>query len=195
MAEDGRRAKALAVLAAVPDRIRKEVRKTIEKQLAAIVAAQKRAAPVESGALRESIRYVMGDVDVASSANLTATSGKRSKGSRFAGSAGGVIRGDPDLTGTVIAGDREAFYARFVEFGTAPHSLVKGNLVEDMVSVTTKKGVTYRMKVKRWTRPMEKGHPGAQARPFFYGPFRARRKIAKTAVARAIGRAVKDAAK
>jgi len=189
MAEDGRRQKALAVLAAVPDRIRKEVRKAIEKQLAEIVAAQKRAAPVESGALRDSIRYVMGDVDVASSANLTATSGKRSKGSKFAGSAGGVIRGDADLTGTVIAGNRDAFYARFVEFGTAPHPLHAGFRVEAKGFAVGGK----RVKVRRKGPPVM--HPGARARPFFYGPFRARRKIARSAVSRAIGQAVKDAAK
>lgn len=152
MATRGSRERTLKILAAIPKEIRKGVRVQIEKQAGSIVDTQKRLVAEDSGALRDSIRYQMGDVELASSANLAS------------GAAG---KGDPDLTATIIAGDRDAYYARFVEFGTAPHTNGGKFAGTD--------------------------HPGTAAKPFFYAPFRANRKRAKAAVSRAIGKAVKAA--
>ena len=160
------REKTLARLKKVPTQIRQHVRKVIEAEAKTIVDMQKRLVAVDSGALRNSIRYEIGDVSLASSANLHGGGGARRKGSKFKGSAGGIIAGDPDLTATIVAGDREAFYARFVEFGTQEHP--QGGLFKG-------------------TR-----HPGTAPQPFFYGPYRARKKQAKRAVSTAIRKAVKE---
>lgn len=195
MAKRVSREHTLAILAAVPKGIRQEVRKVIEQKAGEIVATQKSLVPVKSGDLKKSIRYEMGNVALSSSANLFGTSGKRTKGEAYKGSAGGKIVGDPDLTATIIAGDDKAFYARFVEFGTAPHSLEKGELVTSWVNVV-RKGVQFRTRVRRRTKFADaKRHPGSAPHPFFYGPFRASKKRVKSAVSRAIGKAVKAAAK
>jgi HK97 gp10 family phage protein len=157
-----RREKTLAKLAAIPAKVRARLAPAIRKEAAAVVAMQKRLVAVESGGLRDSIRFVAGDVLLDSTANL-------SGGGRRGGSGGGgyLVKGDPDLSATIIAGDREHFYARFVEFGTSPHPQ-KGAF----------KGTT---------------HPGTSAQPFFYGPFRAAKKGIKRRISRETGRAVKEA--
>lgn len=104
------REKALAKLAAIPQRVRPALRKAIEDAAGEVVEFQRRVVPVESGKLRASIRFVMGSFKTAGSAQLRA----------------GSVEGDPDLTATVVAGDQAGWYARLVEFGTAEHSLAKG---------------------------------------------------------------------
>lgn len=195
MARKGSRERTLAILAAVPKAIRKDVRKVIEQKAAEIVAEQKSQVPVRTGGLKKSIRYEMGDVSLSSSANLSGTSGTRTKGSRYNGSAGGKIAGDADLTATIIAGDREHWYARFVEFGTAAHSLQKKEVVLSWVDVV-RNGIRYRQRVRHKTAfGAPETHPGSAPHPFFYGPFRANKKRIKSVVSRAIGKAVKAAAK
>ena len=176
------RARTLKLLAAIPKAVRDRVRPVIEASAEELVGMQKRMVPVRRGKLRDSIRHEMGSVWLDSSGVLAGSSGQRTRGSRWLGSAGGKIEGDPDLTATILAGDFASFYARFVEFGTKPHSLSKGFLV--------------RMRGRnRRVRPSnDRLHPGARARPFFYGPFRALRRKIKARVSRAIGRAVKEVA-
>jgi HK97 gp10 family phage protein len=152
MARRGSRERTLAILTAIPKEIKKAVRAEIEKQAGSIVDSQKRLVAEQSGDLRDSIRFQMGNVELDSSANLAS------------GKAG---QGDPDLTATIIAGDRKAFYARFVEFGTAPHEN-GGEFAGTQ-------------------------HPGTAPQPFFYGPFRSNKKRAKSAVSRAISKAVRAA--
>jgi hypothetical protein len=82
-------------------------------------------------------------------------------------SSGGV-KGDPDLTVTITAGNKEVFWARWEEFGTAPHK--QGGMF---------KGTD---------------HPGTAARPFFYGPFRALRKRVKSRITRATRKATREIA-
>lgn len=176
------RARTLKILAAIPKAVRERVRPVIEASAEELVGLQKRMVPARRGKLRDSLRHEMGSVSLASSGVLAGSSGRRAKGSRFGGSAGGKIEGDPDLTATVLAGDRGAFYARFVEFGTRPHSVSHGFLVRV-------RGRLRRVRPKNWRK-----HPGARARPFFYGPFRALRRKIKSRVSRALRRAVKEAA-
>lgn len=71
-----------------------------------IVDAMKAAVPVDSGALRASIGWTWGDVPAGTFVIADIRSGKN-KGDQYA-----------TLRIKIYAGSREAFYARFVEFGT-----------------------------------------------------------------------------
>lgn len=154
------REKALAKMRAIPQRVRPALRKAIEGAAGEVVAFQKRVAPSKSGKLRKSIKFVMGSFETSGSAQLRA----------------GSVQGDPDLTATVIAGDNDGWYARLVEFGTAPHSLAKG---------ANRKSGKYQ----------DKGptHSGSTPRPFFYGPFRALRKKLKRRISTAVRKAALEA--
>jgi HK97 gp10 family phage protein len=178
------RERALAKLARIPAAVRRKIRPTIEAEAAEIVGMQKRLVAVESGELRDSIRYEMGDTFLDSSANLAATGGVKTKGSSFRGSGGGLIKGDPDLTATIIAGDRDAWYARFVEFGTKRHRIAP-----------RKRGESLSIEGNVLAPNRAVWHPGAKSRPFFYGPFRGRRSKAKRAIARAFRAAIRAVAK
>jgi HK97 gp10 family phage protein len=68
----------------------------------------------------------------------------------------------------IVAGDAKAWYARLVEFGTAPH--VNGGRFAGTL------------------------HPGASPRPFFYPVFRANRRRARSRLTRAIRKGIKEAA-
>jgi len=83
-----------------------------------------------------------------------------------------------DMRITIFAGDDKAFYARWAEFGTAPHSLAKG---------------ADRSSRRRRNLPGRQ-HPGARAHPFFYPAYRANRKKLKSRVSRAITKAAKKVA-
>jgi len=63
------------------------------------------------------------------------------------------------LTITIYAGDESAYYARWVEFGTAPH--INGGLFAGT------------------------SHPGTSAQPFFFPAYRANRKSAKREIRKA----------
>jgi len=85
-------------LAALPDAAKAEIRPALEKSAQEIVALAKSLAPVDKGDLRASIGWTWG----------TAPKGSIK--------IGAVVSGD--LTVTIYAGNSEAFYARWVEFGT-----------------------------------------------------------------------------
>lgn len=149
------REKTLAKLKAIPQKARETMKVALKSNSDQVVAMQKRLVPTDSGELRNSIRAEWGDVALASSANLSSSGGM-------------TVRGDPDLTVTIVAGDDQAYYARWVEFGTAPHD--QGG----------------------WAKGTK--HPGTTPRPFFFGPWRALRKKMKSNVARAVNRAAKQVA-
>lgn len=71
-----------------------------------IVDAMKKAAPVQTGDLRDSIGWTWGEVPAGSFVIDEIRSGKN-KGDQYA-----------TLRIKIYAGNREAFYARFQEFGT-----------------------------------------------------------------------------
>lgn len=85
-------------LAALPDVAKAEIRPALEKSAQEIVALAKSLVPVDQGDLRDSIGWTWG----------TAPKGSIK--------IGAVVSGD--LTVTIFAGNSEAFYARWVEFGT-----------------------------------------------------------------------------
>jgi HK97 gp10 family phage protein len=137
------------------------------KSAAEMVGTAKSFAPVKSGALRDSVAYTFGEYRPANS-NVRGVTG------------GGSKLNDPDLTVTIHAGDADAYYAAFVEFGTTSHKieakaapalhLYGGDYVESV------------------------NHPGASARPFFFPAWRLVKKKVKGRVSRATTRAAKKVA-
>lgn len=72
------------------------------------------------------------------------------------------------MTLTIYAGNSEAFYARWIEFGTAPHT--NGGLFAGSAN------------------------PGTSAQPFFFVSFRANKRSAKAAIRKAIRSSAKKVA-
>jgi HK97 gp10 family phage protein len=151
-----RGAKSLAAkLRAIPRAAREEIRGVLEKGAAEMSTTAKAFAPKRSGALASSIGYTFGAYQP-DNANV-----------RGVGSGGGSLD-DPDLTVTIHAGNARAFYAAFVEFGTAPH---------------TNEG------------KFEGSHnPGAPAQPFFFPAYRLTKKRNKSRITRATTKAAKRVA-
>lgn len=133
----------------LPQVARSTIRLAMEGVANDIVAMARSLCPEDSGALRDSIGW---------------TWGAPPRGSITLGKVARSSLGK-DLTITVYAGNDEAFWARWVEFGTAPHE--NGGLFAG-----TK-------------------HPGTTAQPFFFPAYRANRKPAS----RRIRKATRDAAK
>lgn len=76
-------------------------------------------------------------------------------------------KGDPSLAAIITAGNTNVRYAHLVEFGTAPH--LNGGVFAGAQ------------------------HPGTSPQPFFFPPYRARKKKIKNGVARAVNKAIKKA--
>jgi len=135
-------------LARLPIVARQMIRQQMEKTADEIVTMMKNLAPVDDGKLRDSIGW---------------TWGKAPKGSITLASVKST--GEDGMTLTIYAGNSEAYYARWVEFGTARHEnsgLFAGSI-----------------------------HPGTTAQPFFYVSWRANKRRAR----RAVSKAVRDSAK
>lgn len=137
-------------LDALPAKVKARIREAMEAGAEEVVTMAKALVPTDSGALRDSIGW---------------TYGRAPKGAMTLGiveSTGG------DLTITIYAGNSEAFYARWIEFGTSAHAAggkFKGAQI-----------------------------PSIPAQPFFYVSFRASRKRIKSRLTRAINKAAKEVA-
>lgn len=132
----------------LPQVAKQMIRQAMEAKANEIVATMKNLVPVDDGTLRDSIGW---------------TWGKAPKGSLTLASV--QATGDSDMTLTIYAGNKEAFYARWVEFGTARHE--NGGLFAGSI------------------------HPGTTAQPFFFVSWRANKRRA----VRAVRKASRDAAK
>lgn len=135
-------------LKAFPKVAEEEIRKAMEASANEIVALAKSLVPKDSGSLAESIAWTYGDAP---------------KGAIVLGKVKGSASGNLKIT--VYAGGPDAYYARFIEFGTAPH--LNGG------------------------RFAGSANPGTSAQPFFYPAYRATRKLAKGRVTRAINKSAK----
>ena len=135
-------------LAKLPAVAKQMIRQAMEAKANEIVAMMKNLVPVDDGTLRDSIGW---------------TWGKAPKGSLTLASV--QATGDNDMTLTIYAGNKEAFYASWVEFGTARHE--NGGLFAGSI------------------------HPGTTAQPFFFVSWRAN----KRRTVRAVRKASRDAAK
>lgn len=150
-----------AQLRAIGPEVRAAVRRTMEKQANDIVKTAKSLVPARSGALRDSIGWTWGDPPQGS---VMLDQSDAFDGERI----------------TIYAGNEEAFYARWVEFGTQPHSLYPRADVS---------------RNRLQTQPDGSMHPGAGAHPFFFPAYRANSKKAKAAIRASITRAIKKALK
>lgn len=97
----------------MPQAVRNRVKPALERSAKRINALQKSLVPQKTGALFASISYKFGSTPVLSSSASFSLGGQ------------GALGGDKDLTAWIYAGTEdkkaEGWYARFVEFGTAPH--------------------------------------------------------------------------
>lgn len=119
----------------LPPAALEEIKPAMAAAADSIVAMMKNLVAVEDGDLGNSIGW---------------TWGKAPKGSMVVAAVKASLGGD--LTITIYAGNTEAYYARWVEFGTAAH--VNGGKFAGTQ------------------------HPGTRAQPYFYVSFRANRKAA-----------------
>lgn len=137
----------------LPQLAEEEISKAMVQSADEIVALMKSLAPTKSGDLENSIAWTWGDAPT---------------GSMVIGKVRQKGRGAGNLQITLYAGGGDAYYARFVEFGTSPFT--NGGLFAGSEN------------------------PGTVAQPFFYPAFRAGRKRAKGRVTRAINKSAKRAA-
>lgn len=133
-------------LRVLPDKARAKLREALAREADEVVALMRRLAP-DDDALQKSIGWSW-DGKVPKGAMALATKGKG------------------DLTITVFAGDSDAFYARWWEFGTAPRQHKSGKNVGEM-----------------------------PAQPFFYPGWRASRKGVKAALRKASREAALEVAR
>lgn len=94
-------------VAQIPKRIELAARGAMEKGADELVAMMKRLVPKDTGDLRDSIGWTWGNAPAGS--KVIAQSDPNERGLRI----------------TVYAGSQKAFYAAWVEFGTAPHNVAK----------------------------------------------------------------------
>lgn len=134
----------------LPPIVKDRIREALEEGADEIVNMAKSLVPSDTGALRDSIGW---------------TYGQAPKGAMTLGKVQAI---GGDLTITIYAGNSEAFYARWVEFGAAAHTA--GGKFE---------GATI---------------PAIPASPFFYVSFRALRRKVKSRVTRSINKAAKEVA-
>jgi len=145
----------------IPARVRTLTRSALVVWADKIVASMKAFAPKRSGALIESIGWVWG--------------AEAPKGTI---SVGTVRGGDPDFTITVFAGGKDAFWARWVEFGTQPHATVKNASV-----------------LRGHRQGQGTQHPGTTPQPFFFPAVRLNRRGGRSRVSRAIKRGIQEGAR
>lgn len=145
----------------MPERVKAAARKAMEAAAEDVVRLAKSLVPVEEGTLKESIGW---------------TWGKPPNGALMLGKVLSAITG-AEMTLTIYAGSNDAFYARWVEFGTAPHTNAAGDFK---------------------ARPGESRglrHPGSAAKPFFYPAYRANKRQAIRKIAGAVRKEVRAIAR
>jgi HK97 gp10 family phage protein len=98
------REKLLRQMHRMPNEVRSAIKQSLAQVADEITDYQRRLVPVASGKLKESIVSIFGDKPAAPNSGVIG--------------GGGTILGDPDLTLWILAGSEEAYYARWVEFGT-----------------------------------------------------------------------------
>jgi HK97 gp10 family phage protein len=155
----------LRQMKAMPELVRAEYSRVLEENARELTAAIRRAAPYDDGALRASIDYRQGYSGQAAQLALRGGAGAETR-AQAKGAAG--------LLWTVSAGNAEAFYARWVEFGSSGHGIGSGGAA----SASDGSG---------W-------HPGAAANPFFWPTVRLYQKRLKSRMMRAGRKAAKAAA-
>ncbi|KJZ31633.1 hypothetical protein TW83_07670 [Paracoccus sp. S4493] len=154
----------VAKLKQIPAAAVDAARLAMEEGAEEICVMMRSLVPAKSGALRASIGWTWGDLPPGTFMIDEIRSGPN-KGDQYA-----------TLRIRIYAGSKEAFYARFVEFGTQPHSLAR--------NASVKRG-------KRQDKGA--GHPGTVAQPFFYPTWKAKRAEFRTRIRNKVRAAIKEA--
>lgn len=141
-------------VAALPRRIERAAKDAMEKGADELVAMMKRLVPQDTGDLRDSIGWTWGNAPAGS--RVIAQSDANERGLRI----------------TVYAGSKKAYYAAWVEFGTAPHNVASGGGNKSHSGDVN-------------------GHPGNRAQPFFFPSYRALRKRIQARIKRQTRAAMK----
>lgn len=150
-------------LSRLPDAVKNQIAEAMEKAAQDVVEYAQRLVPVDEMVLYESIGWTWGDPPAGS---ITLGRSRRRPGD--------------GLLITIYAGNDEAFYARWVEFGTAPHNVASGGgTVAGRRSLASGGGL---------------GHPGARAQPFFFPAYRANRRRVRSRISRATNAAARKEA-
>lgn len=156
--------KIVAKLQKIPDVAVEAARRAMEEGATKIVAQMKAATPARTGELRNSIGWTWGELPPGTFMIDEIRTG-RNQGEQFA-----------TLRLKIYAGSKEAFYARFVEFGTRAHSVARNASVD------------------RSKRQDQGGmHPGTAAQPFFYPTWRKMRAEWRREIRNAVRAAIRDA--
>lgn len=167
------------------DRLRRQLQALPKAQIAAARAALEqgaqemataiaRAAPADRGDLSASIGWAHAGQAPKTSATQ-AIRPDASERRELLGAAG--------LSVEVYAGNNTAFYARWVEFGTAPGKIGERTGARNSDVKQAKNG-----------RKVARTHPGTRAQPFFYPTVRALKKRMKSRMVRNANKAAKIAA-
>lgn len=150
----------------MPQQVKQRAGKEMEKAADTVVAMMRSLVPEQDGTLRSSIGWVWGR---APKGAFAITSVKVS-----------------DTTLTIYAGDAEAFYARWVEFGTKAHT------IKAKKPGGTMHGNKGRWKGKHFGSVVN--HPGARKQPFFFPSWRSNKRPTVRAMRSAIRKAIKEIA-
>jgi HK97 gp10 family phage protein len=141
-------------IAQLPRRIETAARRAMETGADELVEMMKRLVPKDSGDLRDSIGWTWGNAPAG--AKVIAQSDPNERGLRI----------------TVYAGSKKAYYAAWVEFGTAPHNVATGGGNKSFKGVAN-------------------AHPGGRAQPFFFPSYRSLRKRIQARIKRQTRAAMK----
>jgi HK97 gp10 family phage protein len=170
-----------AKLAAIPESVRQAMSSAIEKNAEELVGMMKRLVPVDTGELRDSIRWdwIGGDENFGS------------EGLREGRATQIMTKGNAQLAAVVTAGSKEAYHARFVEFGTRPgrrggRAIYQAGTGGSGLSLnSTESGGKIR------SRKVYRTHPGTPAQPFFFVSYRALKKRMVARLSAATRKAIK----
>ncbi len=142
----------------------------MEEAAEGIVSYMRSLAPKDTSQLQNSIGWTWGDAPAGSIVIDEIRSGKN-VGSQYA-----------TLRLTIYVG---AWYARFVEFGTAAG-------VRNDRAARTKSDIKKSSKRAAAGRIVARSHPGTPARPFFYPAWKTKKRMFRAKIRLAIRRALKE---
>lgn len=150
----------------IPAHVERATVAAMEQGASEMVALMKSLAPKgTTGQLAASIGWTWGEAPKGSMA-LGRMRGRGAQGRKYI---------------TIYAGGGDAFYARFVEFGTQSHTIRAKNAP----ALHLHGGIFVE----------EVQHPGSNAQPFFYPAYRALRRRVRGRITRQMKKAIRDGAK
>lgn len=147
----------------LPASVGAAVRDAMEQSAQEIVDAMKNFVPVDTGALKNSIAWCWGPPPI--NAKILKTIGQRPQADT------------KDFRITIYAGDYEAYYAGWVEFGTRARAAGQ-----------------YRDEKGHRRNAGKGGHAATPAQPFFYPIWRAYKKRLRLRITRNVNAAIKKLA-